>query len=103
MISHFMHEESGIMTFEWILLITLVVIGCIVGITAIRDATTCELTDISTVTMALEQSYGVGGVSGTVSGSLDGGTTAVNVAGTISGMSYNNGPVTVPKLQALAN
>lgn len=101
MISHFLHDESGVMTFEWVLIITVVVIGCIAGITTIRDVTTGELTDISTVTMALEQSYGVGGVSGTVSGSLDG--TAVNVAGTISGMSYNNGPVSVPKLQSLAN
>ncbi len=50
-------EDSGVLTFEWILLITLLVIGIVAGITAARDAIIDELGDIATAATSLDFSY----------------------------------------------
>jgi len=39
-------KRLGILTFEWILLVTLVVIGIIGGLSAVRNAILCELNDL---------------------------------------------------------
>ena len=39
-------RRLGILTFEWILLVTLVVIGIIGGLSAVRNAILCELNDL---------------------------------------------------------
>ncbi len=60
---HRMHriwrEENGVLTFEWILLITVLVIGIVGGISAVRDALIDELGDVSEGVVALDQSYWV--------------------------------------------
>ena len=40
-------RRHGILTFEWILLISLLVIGVIGGLTAVRNSLICELNDLT--------------------------------------------------------
>ena len=53
----FINEESGVLTFEWILLISVLVIGIVGGLSAVRDALVCELADVASAMVALDQSY----------------------------------------------
>ena len=41
------HKRFGVLTFEWILLISLLVIGVIGGLSAVRNSLLCELGDLS--------------------------------------------------------
>ena len=51
------HEDEGVLTFEWVLLVTLLTIGVISGLAAARDAVIDELGDVAQAMMALDQSY----------------------------------------------
>lgn len=53
------NEDQGVLTFEWILLITLLVIGIVGGLSAVRDATISELGDLSHAIVNIDQSYTV--------------------------------------------
>lgn len=61
MINRLMKDENGVLTFEWILLITLLVIGIIGGVAAIRDALIIECAETAGAIVALNQSYEVSG------------------------------------------
>ncbi|MDO4859203.1 MAG: hypothetical protein Q4A17_14815 [Thermoguttaceae bacterium] len=61
MINRLMKDENGVLTFEWILLITLLVIGIIGGVAAIRDALIIECAETAGAIVALNQSYSVSG------------------------------------------
>ncbi|MBX7073879.1 MAG: hypothetical protein K1X71_12090 [Pirellulales bacterium] len=50
-------EEHGVLTFEWILLITVLVIGIVGGLSAVRDALISELGDVAEAIVSLDQSY----------------------------------------------
>jgi len=50
-------EDEGVLTFEWILLITVLVIGIVGGLSAVRDAVISELGDLSVAITSLDQSY----------------------------------------------
>ena len=50
-------EENGVLTFEWILLITVLVIGIVGGLSAVRDALIDECGDVSEGVVSLDQSY----------------------------------------------
>ncbi len=50
-------EDEGVLTFEWILLITVLVIGIVGGLSAVRDAMITELGDVAQAMIALDQSY----------------------------------------------
>lgn len=50
-------EDDGVLTFEWVLIITLVVIGIVGGLAAARDAIIDELGDIAQATINFDQSY----------------------------------------------
>ena len=50
-------EENGVLTFEWILLITVLVIGIVGALSAVRDAINTELGDVAEAMVALDQSY----------------------------------------------
>ena len=52
-------EETGVLTFEWILLITVLVIGLVGGLSAVRDALIDEMGDVSEGVVSLDQSYWV--------------------------------------------
>jgi Flp pilus assembly pilin Flp len=50
-------EDEGVLTFEWILLITVLAIGIVGGLSAVRDALISELGDLSHAITLLDQSY----------------------------------------------
>lgn len=52
-------DQRGVLSFEWILLITLVVIGIVGGLSAVRDAIIDELGDMAGAAVAIDQSYTV--------------------------------------------
>ena len=53
------NEDRGVLTFEWILLITLLVIGIVGGVSAVRDGLIDELGDVSDAVVNIDQSYSV--------------------------------------------
>jgi hypothetical protein len=50
-------EDAGVLSFEWVLLVTLLTIGIVSGIAAARDAIIDELGDVAQAMLALDQSY----------------------------------------------
>ena len=50
-------EDRGVLTFEWVLLITVLVIGIVGGLSAVRDALITELGDVAQAMISLDQSY----------------------------------------------
>jgi len=50
-------DESGVLSFEWTLLVTLVVLGVVGGLAATRDAIIDELGDAAQAMLALDNSY----------------------------------------------
>ena len=50
-------EDEGVFTFEWILLITVLTIGIVGGLSAVRDAVITELGDVAEAVISLDQSY----------------------------------------------
>lgn len=57
MLSQMWHEEDGVLTFEWVLLVTLLTIGIVSGLTAARDAIIDEMGDVAQAMLALDQSF----------------------------------------------
>lgn len=49
-------EDDGVLSFEWTLLVTLLVLGIVGGISAARDAIIDELGDAAQAMLALDQS-----------------------------------------------
>ena len=52
-------HDDGVLSFEWVLLVTLLTIGIVTGVTAARDAITDELGDVAQGMLAVDQSYTV--------------------------------------------
>jgi hypothetical protein len=50
-------EDEGVLTLEWIILTTLVVLGVIGGLAAVRDALVHELAGVVGATMSVDQSF----------------------------------------------
>ena len=59
MMTQIWNDESGILTFEWILLFTLLTIGIVGGVATIRNATNLESAEAADAIVALNQSYTV--------------------------------------------
>ncbi|MDO4569770.1 MAG: hypothetical protein Q4D38_05255 [Planctomycetia bacterium] len=57
MLNRIWNDESGVLTFEWILLLTVLVIGIVGALSAVRDAINTELGDVATAMISLDQSY----------------------------------------------
>jgi Flp pilus assembly pilin Flp len=57
MLNQAWREDDGVLSFEWTLLATLVVIGAVGGIAAARDAISDELGDVAQAMLALDGSY----------------------------------------------
>ena len=57
------HEEDGVLSFEWTLMLTLLTLGIVAGLTAARDAIIDELGDVAEAAQGLDQSYFLAGVS----------------------------------------
>jgi hypothetical protein len=52
-------ENDGVLSFEWTLLTTLVVLGVVAGLSAARDAVIDELGDAAQAMLALDNSYSI--------------------------------------------
>ncbi|QDU27876.1 hypothetical protein ETAA8_29670 [Anatilimnocola aggregata] len=50
-------EQDGVLSFEWVLLVTLLTIGIVSGVAGARDAIIDELGDVAQAMLALDQSY----------------------------------------------
>jgi Flp pilus assembly pilin Flp len=50
-------EEDGVLSFEWVVLTTLLTLGIVAGLTAARDAIVDELGDAAQAMLALDNSY----------------------------------------------
>jgi hypothetical protein len=59
MLSRLWREDEGILTFEWVLLLTVLVIGVVVGLTAVRDAMNVELANVAAAMVSLNQGYAI--------------------------------------------
>jgi len=57
MLNRLFSDESGVLTFEWVLLVTVLVIGIVGAMSAVRDAINTELGDVAEAMVALDQSY----------------------------------------------
>ena len=69
-------DESGfVVTSELLIIVTIAVIGLIVGYVAIRDALVQELGDIAAAIGALDQSYSYNGVSNSCSAAFSRGSS----------------------------
>ncbi|WP_145097473.1 Flp family type IVb pilin [Anatilimnocola aggregata] len=51
------HETDGVLSFEWTLLTSLLTVGVVSGVTAVRDSTIDEFGDVSQAMLSLDQSY----------------------------------------------
>ena len=51
------NEDDGVLTFEWVLLVTLLTFGIVSGLAGARDAIIDELGDVAQAMLALDQSY----------------------------------------------
>jgi hypothetical protein len=52
-------QDDGVLSFEWVLLTTLVVLGVVGGLAAARDAIIDELGDAAQAMLALDNSYSI--------------------------------------------
>jgi Flp pilus assembly pilin Flp len=62
-------QDDGVLSFEWVLLVTLLTIGIVSGIAAARDGIIDELGDIAQATISFDQSYTLPELEITVNGS----------------------------------
>lgn len=52
-------EDDAVLSFEWVLLVTLLTIGIVGGVAAARDAIIDELGDVAQAMLAVDQSYSI--------------------------------------------
>jgi Flp pilus assembly pilin Flp len=89
LLTRFWKDDCGaVISIEYLFFVTIVVLGAIVGLAALRDAIVTELTELGNAILALSQGYTVSGISGS-SGSVDG-------TGTIDTSSTLTPPIPVP-------
>jgi hypothetical protein len=59
------HDDGGaLIAAEWVFVATILVIGAIVGLVAVRNAVNSELTEMSNAVTSLNQNYSFSGQSG---------------------------------------
>src|SRR5687768_9816233 len=54
-------ETDGVLSFEWTILTSVVTIGAVAGIAAVRDAVVDEMADVAEAMTSLDQSYRIQG------------------------------------------
>ena len=87
-------EEDAILSYEWVLLVSLLTIGAVSGLAAARDAIIDELGDVSQALVTLDQSYSAVFPLGT---SIHGtGVTGASDSGFTDGLSYQDCPRNAP-------
>jgi len=86
MLKRLWREDEGVLTFEWIMLLTLLVIGVIGGVAGIRDAIIHECQGVVGAMVALDQSYYVAPPLGVTVHSVNGTDSTANCT---SGAAYS--------------
>jgi Flp pilus assembly pilin Flp len=56
-------EDDGGLSFEWVLLVTLLTIGIVSGLAGARDAIIDELGDVAEAAQGIDQSYTLSGIT----------------------------------------
>ena len=56
-------EDDGVLSFEWVLLVTLLTIGIVSGLAGARDAIIDELGDLAEAAQGIDQSYTLSGLT----------------------------------------
>lgn len=64
-------DRGALISVEYLFVVTIMIIGTIVGMTNVRDAINVELTETANALMALSQGFAISGTSGQ-SGQTDG-------------------------------
>lgn len=96
-------EDDGVLTFEWTLLTTLVVIGVIGGLTGVRDAILYESQGVAGAMISLDQSYYIAPpMSVTVSPSNGGMQTGSYASGASSSSFFDDRPRAVGRVASRA-
>ncbi len=66
------NDEAGfVVSAELVLVLTIAVLGMVVGLASVRDSITAELVDLSNAFGAADQSYNVVGLSKNIAAGLD--------------------------------
>lgn len=63
LITRIWSEEEGVLSFEWVLLLTLLTIGIVSGLSAARDAVIDELADVAQASTAIDQSFSLAAIN----------------------------------------
>ena len=58
-LSRMWHETDGVLSFEWTMLTSLLTVGVVSGVAAVRDAVTDEMGDVAQAMVSLDQSYAI--------------------------------------------
>lgn len=61
-VTNMWQEEEGVLSFEWTIIITVLVIGVVSGLAGARDAMIDELADIAEATLRFDQSFSYAGI-----------------------------------------
>ncbi|HUE72615.1 MAG TPA: hypothetical protein VMP01_17145 [Pirellulaceae bacterium] len=61
-LNRFWSEEDGALSFEWCLLVVLLVFGIVSGLSAARDGILDELSDVAESVLHLDQSFSFAGI-----------------------------------------
>ena len=59
LLKHVWKQDQGMLAFEWILVITLLAIGIVGGLSAVRDGVIDELADVAEAILHVDQSWTV--------------------------------------------
>lgn len=74
-------DAGALIASEYLFVVTILIIGTIVGLAAVREAINTELGEVANALLALSQGFTISGQSGT-GGSVDG-SQAIDTPGTI--------------------
>ncbi len=89
--SRLRHEEDGVLSFEWTLLVVLLVFGIVTGVSAARDVIIDELGDYAQAILAIDQTYSFAGIPGVIDASSYTDTQVVVSECDRNGPAGNNG------------
>ncbi len=94
MLSKLWNDDCGaLIATEWVFVVTVMVIGIITGLVAVRQAVIVELTEVAQAIMALNQSYSFSGQSNCESSTA--GSAATDTCGSITEGSVAAVPCTI--------
>jgi Flp pilus assembly pilin Flp len=77
---HWKDDGGALIATEYLFVATVLVIGTVVGLTAVRNAVNAELTELANAILALSQGYVISGQSGC--GAATDGTSVTDLPGT---------------------